>query len=208
MDESGTVDRVDGAELPQGVPTATARHTREVDPLTVTKRLQRDGRWPEVEPVKNRMIKEARQKGMDRGEAQSWAYAEIDRLYPQLTGSRAPATESQPVPEDSVVTGLGDLPADWPQLPANASLQAEISWVTANRLRVRDGTGVDLSRALSPAPSYSALSWLETSILFPSKFADISVKATQNQEDEREHIRREKLAIDEIRGLLQEMLEG
>jgi hypothetical protein len=94
------------------------------------------------------MIKEARQKGMDRGEAQSWAYAEIDRLYPPLTRSRAPATESQAVPEDPGVTGLGDLPADWGELPANASLQVEISWVSANRLRVRDGSGVDLSRAI------------------------------------------------------------
>jgi hypothetical protein len=106
------------------------------------------------------------------------------------------------------VSGLGELPEAWPTLPANASLQMEISWVSANRLRVRDGSGVDLSKALSPAPNYSAPSWLETSILFPSKFADISVKATQNQEDEAQHIRREKLAIKEIRGLLIEMLEG
>jgi len=205
MNELGTVDRGDGAAQSQGLST---HHTREVDPLSVTKRLQRDGSWPEVEPVKNRMIKEARQNGMGKGEAQSWAYAEIDRLYPPLTGSRATATESQAVPEDPGVTGLGDLPPDWPPLPANASLQAEIAWVSANRLRVRSGSGVDLSRALSPAPSYSALSWLETSILFPSKFADISVKATAQQDDEKEHIRREKMAIEEIRGLLKEMLEG
>lgn len=209
MDESSTADQVDGAGLSQGVSPATAaHHTREVDPLAVTKRLQRDGRWPEAEPVKNRMIKEARQKGMDRGESQSWAYAEIARLFPPLTGSCATATESQPVPEDPGVSGLGELPADWPQLPANASLPIEISWVSANRLRVRDGTGVNLSKALSPAPSYSALSWLETSILFPSKFADISVKATATQDDERESIRREKMAIEEIRGLLAEMLEA
>jgi hypothetical protein len=44
--------------------------------------------------------------------------------------------------------------------------------------------------------------------LFPSKFADISVKATAGQEDEREAVRREKLAIEEIRALLAEMLEG
>jgi hypothetical protein len=114
---------------------------------------------------------------------------------------------SEPTEPDQGVPGLGELPESWGELPANASLQAEISWVTANRLRVRGGSGVDLSKALSPAPSYSALSWLETSILFPSKFADISVKATQNQEDEREHVRREKMAIEEIRGLLAEMLE-
>lgn len=208
MDESGAVDRVDGAGLSQGLSTATGAITREVDPLSVTKRLQREGRWSDAEPVKNRLIKEARQKGMDKGEAQSWAYAETDRLFPPLTGSLATATESQSVPEDPGVTGLGDLPANWPPLPANATLQTEISWVTANRLRVRDGTGVDLSRALSPAPSYSALSWLETSILFPAKFADISVKAIAQQDDEREQVRRERMAIGEIHGLLAEMLPG
>jgi hypothetical protein len=208
MKELGSLDRVEGAGLSQGVSTATAHHTREVDPLVVTKRLQRDGRWSEAELVKNRMIKEARQKGMDRAEAQSLAYAEIDRLYPPLTGTLAPATESHYVPDDPGVTGLGDLPADWPQLPANAQLQVEIAWVTANRLRVRSGSGVDLSRALSPAPSYSALSWLETSILFPSKFADISVKATANQDDEREFIKREKMAVEEIRSILKEMLDA
>ncbi len=113
-----------------------------------------------------------------------------------------------PIASDQGVPGLGTMPDSWGTLPANASLQVEISWVSANRLRVRDGHGVDLSKALSPAPSYSALSWLETSILFPSKFADISVKATANQDDERESIRREKLSIEEIRGLLAEMLEG
>ena len=206
MNESGTVDRVDGVAQSQRLSTATATLTREVDPLSVTKRLQRDGRWPEVEPVRNRMIKECRKQGMSKPDAQAWTYSELDRLYPpEVTDSAEPAVADH---ADQGVTGLGDLPPDWPPLPANASLQAEISWVTANRLRVRDGTGVDLSRALSPAPSYSALSWLETSILFPSKFADISVKATANQDDEKEHIRREKMAIEDIRGILKEMLEG
>ena len=126
------------------------------------------------------------------------------------------AIEPEPVPEpeaaiaadkpaaDSLVFAV---PESWPELPDNATLQAEIAWVSANRLRVRDGSGVDLSRAKTPAPSYSALSWLETSILFPSKFADISVKATANQDDEREAIRREKASIEEVRAILKEMLE-
>lgn len=84
MDESGTVDRVDGAGLSQGVSTAAATHTREVDPLTVTKRLQRDGRWAEVELVRNRMIKECRKQGMSKPDAQAWTYSELDRLYPPL----------------------------------------------------------------------------------------------------------------------------
>jgi hypothetical protein len=121
--------------------------------------------------------------------------------------SSAPPVPVQPAPaqSDSLVFVI---PESWGELPDNASLQAEIAWVSANRLRVRAGSGVDLSKAKTPAPSYSALSWLETSILFPSKFADISVKATASQDDEKEHIRREKLAIEEIRSLLSEMLEG
>ena len=183
-----------------------------------------------------RLRKEARAAGMPRGQgpgsAYEWATRETDRLFPPrepepeaespgpefIEEPEAAAVDSpepiepeepppSPIPSDQGVPGLGTIPEGWPKLAANASLQAEIAWVSANRLLVRDGTGVDLSRALSPAPSYSALSWLETSILFPSKFADISVKATQNQEDEAQHVRREKLAIEEIRALLAEMME-
>lgn len=162
-----------------------------------------------------RLRKEARAAGMPKGQgpgtAYQWATEQADKLFP--SGSEpvvSPSADAQSSEGDvnQSVLGLGSIPADWPTLPANATLQAEISWVSANRLRVRDGTGVDLSRAISPAPSYSALSWLETSILFPSKFADISVKATASQADETEHIRREKMAIEEIRGLLAEMLEA
>lgn len=184
-----------------------------------------------------RLRREGRAAGMTRRGAISYAGGVIDRLFPPPVPIPEPILEEvplvepepipaemeredpdwlaeqlqsapTPIPSDQGVVGLGTLPADWPKLPANASLQVEIAWVSANRLLVRDGSSVDLSRALSPAPSYSALSWLETSILFPSKFADISVKATANQDDEREGIRREKLAIEEIRGLLAEMLEG
>lgn len=162
-----------------------------------------------------RLRKEARAAGMPKGQgpgtAYQWATEQADRLFPPggepTVSSNADAQASDGGGNQSVA-GLGSIPSDWPALPANATLQAEISWVSANRLRVRDGTGVDLSRAISPAPSYSALSWLETSILFPSKFADISVKATASQADETEHVRREKLAIEEIRGLLAEMLEA
>ena len=114
----------------------------------------------------------------------------------------------QPENQNGGVSGLGEIPESWPELPANAPLQVEIAWVSANRLRVRSGSGVDLSKALSPAPSYSALSWLETSILFPAKFADISVKASAEQDSEKEFIKRERLAIEEIRSILAEMLEA
>jgi hypothetical protein len=197
MDRSSTADRVD-----------EKAHAREpVDVLSISKRLQKDSRWLTViEPLRTRMMRECRQNGMSKPDAQAATYSELDRLYPpEVTNKAEPAVADH---ADQGVSGLGDLPPDWPPLPANAQLQVEIAWVTANRLRVRSGSGVDLSRALSPAPSYSALSWLETSILFPSKFADISVKATAQQDDEREHIRREKMSIEEIRSILAEMLDA
>lgn len=121
-----------------------------------------------------------------------------------------PAALEPPAPVVSVVAstggvaGLGDLPEDWPVLPANASLAAEIAWTQANRLRVVQGGAVDLSRSLGPAPSYAALSWLETSILYPAKFADVCVKASGDTQDDAEGVRREKVSIDELRTLLSE----
>ncbi len=188
----------------------------------------RNGCW-------ERLRKMARSAGMPRGQgpgtAYQWANDQVDRLFskpepveeppadpvaepilqplqnpPQTADTIAVATA--PAKDDGSVSGLSELPDHWPELPANAQLQVEIAWVTANRLRVRDGTGVNLSKALSPAPSYAALSWLETSILFPAKFADISVKATAQQDDEREFSKREKMAIEEIRSILSEMLEA
>jgi len=122
-----------------------------------------------------------------------------------------PPAAPEPAPSSSSaggVQGLDDLPPAWPTLPPNASLAAEVAWVQGNRLLVRRGDGVDLSRSLSPAPSYAALSWLETSILFPSKFADVTVKAGQVQQDATEDARRERLALADLQGLLGEAVSA
>jgi hypothetical protein len=67
----------------------------------------------------------------------------------------------------------------------NRSLAVEIGWVQANRLyvvEVRPGgaTFVRLDRARSPAPSWSALSWRETSI---RSYAEVAAKATSTAQD-------------------------
>ena len=175
--------------------------------IALTERLRREGNWSEASKFKDDALRDLRAKGIKRDEASDAAWEAMEQAFPPTAAMASTTDIRAEEPIDTRVQGLSEIPAGWPTLPANASLQVEISWVTANRLRVRDSSGVDLSRALSPAPSYSALSWLETSILFPAKFADISVKATQNQEDEQSHVRREKMAIDEIRSLLAEMLE-
>lgn len=168
-----------------------------------------------------RIRKEARASGMSRRAAYDYATREADRLFAAgMTEApepfsmvdadppaavEPPAAPETPLPDSGGgVAGLGDLPSDWPVLPANASLQAEVAWVQANRLRVVQGDHVDLSRSLSPAPSYAALSWLETAMLFPAKWADVTVKASQDQQDDQQDVRRERAALGEVRTLLAE----
>jgi hypothetical protein len=224
----------------------------------IYRRLLAEDRWSEAVAAKDTLIREARDAGLNKDDAQRRAYLAIDEMFPPLPSTVTEATAAQPWEElprpdgngnrtegeprgqmqggaasrsagvtvesgsgpgarargdaDSQVVGLGDLPESWGRLPPNAPLAAEIQWVQANRLQcvteVGEQAQVDLAKALTPAPSYAALGWLETSIRAYTKFVDVAAKATAQLEDEREHIRREKMAIDDIRKLLAEMVEG
>lgn len=207
---SDTTDRFDRAALSQDASAETAASSRELDPLSVTKRLQRDGRWPEVEPVRDRLMRECRKQGMSKSKAQAWTYAELDRLYPPLEPE--PTADSDDPFEAEVarfVTGLNDIPEWWGKLPPNSSLASDIRWVQANRIFVVEetatGTIVHLDRADHPAPSKAAIGWLETSIRAYAKYCDIAAKATAHYEDEQEMVRQERLSIEHMRKLLSEM---
>jgi len=198
----------------------------------VTARLLSDGQWTAAEPVRDQLMREARQAGLSKDDAKRQAYSALDERFPprdkssnrgenesrgdaggvdyptarnNVAGVQSPAHATE-----AAVTGLSDVPDSWPTLPPNATLAQEIQWVQANRLSVVRDLGdhaiVDLSRAMSPAPSWAALGWLETSIRAYSKFVDVAAKASAHVEDERDMIRRERMAIDEIRSLLTEML--
>ena len=195
-------------------PTPEGNQTHNVDPLTVTRRLQREGRWAEIEPLRNEMMKACRGKGMSKIDAQAWTYSELDRMYPPLEVKGRPASPEPAkwdnVPSDSGLRGMHDVPNSWPELPAGSSLQAELQWVQSNRLAVVEEkspgvTVVHLGRAHEPAPSRAALGWLETSIRAYSKYVDVVARTLKDEQDEAETIRRERMAIDEIRDLLQEM---
>jgi DNA gyrase inhibitor GyrI len=66
-------------------------------------------------------------------------------------------------------------------------------------------TIVHLERASSPAPSKAALGWLETSIRSYAKYIDIVSRALAVVQDEQDSTRRERLRLDEIKALLDEM---
>jgi hypothetical protein len=214
---------------------AGASHTREVDPQTVTQRLQREGRWSgQIELERDKMMKLAKKRFPDKEERQQWVYSELDRMYPppekppmavsqgaentQSNTSKAANGGIETIQSGSgrdQIQGLGDIPDDWPDLPANASLGTEIGWVQANRLRIVEEyagtsqrkTRVHLGGALSPAPSWAALGWLETSIRNYAKFVDVAAKVSGSGDDESAVMRRERVAIEEMERLLGEMME-
>ena len=173
------------------------------------------------------MMKIARkQNGMSKADAQAWVYSELDRMYPPPEGADSPVTpgsdrrvsgggDDRTVSggsEAGQIKGLGKIPDDWPELPTNASMSAEVGWVQANRLSVveeRPGaaTLVHLERAHSPAPSWAALGWLETSIRSYAKYVDVAAKATSAGDGEAEVWRHERRAIAEVEAIINEMLE-
>jgi hypothetical protein len=179
--------------------------------LEVFNRLKAEGRWWEIAPIRDRMLKDAKSQGMDKAAAQEWTYAELDRLYPPLPVQKpvSPAAEAIQAPDTGQVQGLSLIPSAWPPLGDNSSLQSELSWVQSQRLSVVEERGnttiVHLERASSPAPSKAALGWLETSIRSYAKFVDIVSRALSTAVDEQDSVRRERLALAEITALLDEM---
>ena len=192
-------------------------HAREADKLAITKRFTAEGRWTEIEPIKTAMLREARRAGWTRADAQAWAYWEVDRQYPPLPEPEPVDCDNVPpapasVPASDGLSGLHDVPDSWPELPAGSSLQAELQWVQSNRLAVVEErspgvTVVHLDRAHEPAPSRAALGWLETSIRSYAKYVDVVARTLRDEADEAETVRRERLAITDIRELLSEMTE-
>lgn len=204
------VGSVSAATTVQGPEAEQPDSRARGDPLIVKMRIRAQGDWtPAVEELRNKLMKACRRRGMSKTDAQGWTYAELDRLYPPPP-PEPDSPDPAPRGDSGQIKGLSNIPTAWPELPANAGLQAEIGWVQANRLLiVKDkpsgATVVDLSKAHEPAPSRAALGWLETSIRAYAKYVDIVARSLATQTDDQEHVRRERVAIDDIRALLDEM---
>ena len=200
---------------PQVEPPAPPRE--EPLKVTVKRRLEQEGRWfGQIELERDEMMRLARkERKLPKLEAQLWVYSELDRMYPPLEADTVLCMDDQGAdnvrPADGgQIQGLGTIPEDWSELPANSSLAAEVAWVQANRLRIVEenpgrATIVRLGRALSPAPSWAALGWLETSIRSYAKYVDVAAKATASEDGEAEVWRHERRAIEDVAALLDEM---
>ena len=175
----------------------------------LTDRLRQEGRWSEASKFKDTALADFKAKGMTREEAGEAAWQAMAEEFPPLPGEDV----EDAVGDGGRIQGFQTIPESWPELPDNVSLQAEVRWCQSNRLRVveemPDGAiRVHLERAGSPSPSHAALGWLDTAIRFPSKFADLVSRVLKDEQDEQEAVKRERMAIDEVRGLLAEMVEA
>jgi hypothetical protein len=211
------------------------------DKLAIVQRLSRLGVWTQISSLRDQMMREARDSGMTKEQAQHWVYSELDRLYPahaevktqdqsqilttqgleededgkggartELSTADAVVARAREIAARGRVIGLDALPDSWPALPAAGMLAAELSWVQSNRLSIvseppNGAVKVDLSRAAEPAPSRSALAWLETSIRNYSKYTDVLARVASNATDEAETTRRERVQLSEIERLLDQM---
>lgn len=195
-------------------------YVRTRDPLAVTMRLRREGRWiGQAETTRDTLMRESKSQFKDKESRQAWVYGELDRMYPPLVKAK-PVVQDATTPEAATpsadsgqIVGLSEIPSAWPELPANAALNTEIGWVTANRLRIVDerpgkATRVSLAQAISPAPSWAALGWLETSIRSYAKFVDVAAKVSGTESDEGAVLKAERRSVDEVRALLAEMNEA
>ncbi len=168
------------------------------------------------------MMRDSNKRFPDKEERRQWVYGELDRMYPPLEekGADIPASRQNETlshsnhpnafPDSVAIQGLAEASPKYPDLTSNATMSHEIGLVQANRLRVveeRPGkaTLVHLDKALSPAPSWAALGWLETSIRSYAKFVDVASKATANDDGEASVMRLERMAIDEMNALMDEM---
>jgi len=173
-------------------------------------RWRAEGREQEVSDFRARVREECKksEKKMSRDEVNQIAWQEAAKAFPPLPPEDLPAAQEPAV--RGRIQGLGDIPASWPALPSNASQQAEFEWVQGNRLSIVEETAsgairVHLGKAHEPAPSRSALGWLETSIRNHAKYVDNLVKALADVQTEEESTKRERMKINEIKELLGEM---
>jgi len=185
-------------------------------------RWRRDGRWPEVSRFMETVRAECKAKGMKKAEATAAAWEAAEEAFPleepseppaepetaEEPAGESPATEPEPPAPRGRVSGLDRIPEAWGELPPTARLQRDLEWVNANRLWIVRETGsggfvVDLGKAYEPAPSRSALGWLDLAIRNPAKFMDLAAKKLGEEDNgEEEMEREERMQLDEIKRIL------
>ena len=95
--------------------------------LQLTERLRAEGRWIDAMPVRDRLMREARDGGLTKREAQETAYRQLETLYPPLTREQIEAAKREAAER---------------QAAADAKLAAELAALDDEELSEEEAGGV------------------------------------------------------------------
>ena len=178
--------------------------------IALTERLRREGRWAEASKLKDTALADFRAKGMKRDEAAEAAWAAMAEAYPPLTAVEATADPGAP---DVAATDACPIP--WSDLPTEAEFGDEVRWVHSQYIRIIEenprGRRIHWDRATVKPPSTGACSLARFAAENRTAFyKDMLPKIMANTDDqdatEKANVKREKMALEEIRALLAEEL--
>jgi len=173
-------------------------------------RLRRSGQWPEAAAWKNAKIKELRAGGMSRAEAKETAWRLLAEQYPPEPD---PGPAGDGAAAKCTATGhVGPLPTTWGDLPESAPFDAEVEWVHQNMVLVIEDRGTKppifhWDRAQSPAPSHGAQNLMHFAATNRAGFMNMLQRIKPGMAGDDDIVRREKVRIEEIRRILQELRE-
>ena len=178
-------------------------------------RWKQEGRDKEVSAFRNKAEADLRVAGLSVGKAKSQAFSMAVAAFPPLAQpDAAPAAGDTAEPwgdwEDAIAQA--GLPEAWGALPDSAPLDAEVEWVHQNRVLVvedRPGKRPEFhwDRARTAAPSYGAVNLMEFAATNRKGFMDILQRVKPGMGGDEEDVRREKTKVEEIRRVLEELLE-
>jgi len=159
--------------------------------ITITARLQREGRWPEASAYKDSQIAECRGEGMTRAQANTEGWRRMREKYPPLPPPEELHTDNDEASAEDVADAFPLFDGK------SADLKTDVLWCYSNFA----------NRTVRPADAPSAGAWamLEWARSSRNKFFEIVVKILQlpSQDDEdRAAITHDRKNVEQIRRVL------
>lgn len=162
--------------------------------IGITERLRAEGRWDEASTFKDETLRTLRGEGMTKAEAREGAWRRMAEKYPPLedTGEGAGVFPIEETAIDELVDRIGDEQPD---------LVRDTLWAYEHL--------ADRRTKPADAPSAGAWALLGWARRYQNRFFEMvlpKAMGARSQEDEdAADVRRERMALDEIRSLLAEM---
>ncbi len=161
--------------------------------IEMTERLRAEGRWGEASRYKDETLRRLRAEGMKKAEAAELAWQRMAEKYPPHS---PPAAWEEVVPADEDIDDLVERIGD--QRP---DLVRDTLWAYEHL--------ADRRAMPNDAPSAGAWALLAWARQYRNRFFEMvlpkAMNARSQDDEDAENIRRERMQLDEIRALLDEM---